>query len=120
MKITGCINHFHRSNRCLISAPPLIRTRISSAERTVTRSTICRTAFSFHSVIVGAAFSFFCLLHAGAGAVSIGAALQDSFLLFFECSLLGQDFCELCVADFFIFCINGFCQRLSMSARLMV
>ena len=43
--------------RCLLSALPLIRTRISSAERTVTRSTVCRTAFSFHSVIVGAAFS---------------------------------------------------------------
>ena len=40
VKVAGCVNHFHRSNRCLISAPPLIRTRISSAERTVTRSTI--------------------------------------------------------------------------------
>ena len=43
------------------------------------------------------------LLHAGADAVSIGAALQDSFLLFFECSLLGQDFRELRVAGFFTF-----------------
>ena len=51
------------------------------------------------------------LLHAGADAVCIGVALQDFFLLLFECSLLGQDFCELCVADFFIFCINGFCQQ---------
>ena len=40
MKITGCINHFHRSNRCLISVPPLIFTSTSSAERIVTRSTI--------------------------------------------------------------------------------
>ena len=40
VKITGCINHFHLSNRCLISVPPLICTRISSADRTVTRSTI--------------------------------------------------------------------------------
>ena len=31
------------------------------------------------------------LLHAGADAVSIGAALQDFFLLIFERSLLGQD-----------------------------
>ena len=39
VKVAGCVNHFHRSNRCLISAPLLIR-RISSAERMVTRSTI--------------------------------------------------------------------------------
>ena len=31
----------------------------------------------------GALYGLFCLLHAGADAVSIGAALQDSFLLFF-------------------------------------
>ena len=40
-----------------------------------------------------------------------GAALQDFFLLLFECSLLGQDFRKLCVAGFFVFCINGFCQQ---------
>ena len=40
VKIAGCVYHFHRSNRCLVSAPPLTRTRISSAERIVTRSTI--------------------------------------------------------------------------------
>ena len=38
----------------------------------------------------GALYSFFCLLHAGADAVGIGAALQDSFFLLFECSLLGR------------------------------
>lgn len=40
VKITGCIDYFHRSNRCLMSAPPLIRTRISSVERTATRYTV--------------------------------------------------------------------------------
>ena len=51
------------------------------------------------------------MLHAGADAGCIGAALQDFFLLLFERSLLGQDFRELCVASFFIVGVNGFCQQ---------
>ena len=60
----------------------------------------------------GVLYSFFCLLHAGANAVSIHAALQDRFFLLFERGLLGQDLRELFVAGFFVFGINGFRQKL--------
>ena len=62
--------------------------------------------------LCGILYGLLCLLHAGADVVSIGAALQDLFLLLFECSLLGQDFRKLCVAGFFIVGINGFRQKL--------
>ena len=65
----------------------------------------------FCDCLCGILYSLLRLLHAGADAVSIQAALQDFFLLLFECSLLGQDFRKLCVAGFFVFCINGFCQQ---------
>ena len=51
------------------------------------------------------------LLHAGADAVCVGAALQDRFLLFFECSLLGQDLRELCIAGILIFGVYGLGQQ---------
>ena len=60
--------------------------------------------------LCGILYGLLCLLHAGADAVCVSAALQNRFLLLFERSLLGKDFCELCVAGFFIFSINGFRQ----------
>ena len=48
----------------------------------------------------------FCLPHVGADAVSVGAALQDCFLLLFERGLLSQNFCKLHVAGFFVFYID--------------
>ena len=59
----------------------------------------------------GALYGLFCLLHAGADAVCVDAALQDFFLLRFERCLLGQDFRKLRIAGFFIFGINGFRQQ---------
>ena len=60
----------------------------------------------------GVLYGLRCLLHAVADAVSIHAASQNRFFLLFERSLLGQDFCKLRIAGFFIFCINGFRQKL--------
>ena len=60
----------------------------------------------------GVLYGLLCLLHAGANAVSIHATLQDRFFLLFKRGLLGQNFCELRIAGFFIFCINGFRQKL--------
>ena len=65
----------------------------------------------FCDYLCGILYSFFCLLHAGADAVCVGAALQDRFLLLFERSLLGQDFCEPRIAGLHIFGINGLCQQ---------
>ena len=48
----------------------------------------------------------FCLPHAGADAVNVGAALQDCFLLLFERGLFSQNFCKLHVAGFFVFYID--------------
>ena len=53
--------------------------------------------------LCGILYGLLCLLHAGADAARIGAALQDFFLLLFERSLLGKDFRELRVAGFFTF-----------------
>ena len=57
----------------------------------------------FCDCLCGILYSFFCLLHASAAAVCVGAALQDRFLLLFERSLLGKDFRELRVAGFLNF-----------------
>ena len=65
----------------------------------------------FCDCLCGILHSFFCLLHAGADAVCVGAALQDFFFLLFERSLLGQNFCKLRIAGFLIFCIDGFRQQ---------
>lgn len=51
----------------------------------------------------GVLYSFFCLLHAGANAVCVGAALQDHFLLLLSAVCSAKDFRELRVAGFFTF-----------------
>ena len=65
----------------------------------------------FRNRLCSILYGLLCLLHTGADAVCVGAALQNFFLLFLERSLLGQNFRKLCVAGFFILGINGFCQK---------
>ena len=61
--------------------------------------------------LCGILYGLLCLLHAGADAVCVGAALQNFFLLLFERGLLGQDLRELRVAGFLIFGVDSFGQQ---------
>ena len=52
-----------------------------------------------------------CLHQAGAGALCVGAALQDCLFLRFELRLLGKDLGEFRVAALLVLCVNGLCQK---------
>lgn len=52
-----------------------------------------------------------CLHQAGAGALCVGAALQNVFFLLFKVRLFSKDLGEFRVAAFLVFSVNRLCQK---------
>ena len=94
----GCFHEDHRLHRSLLSLQSLLdfcaaldphQNLIGREDGHALYDLPDGVFIPFCDCLCGILYSFFCLLHAGADAARVGAALQDFFLLLFERGLLG-------------------------------